>query len=113
MYDFHIVADGIKDRIPSQTFPSDQRPQEVYVSVPHAAMWHTTEMFGVPDSVVQRPSQVIRTTEYKHMCTLMEICWRSDVQNGLWQGCTLAPNTLQSVYLCIVKRLEHPLVLPN
>ena len=85
--------------------------KKAYDSVPCAALWRVLQKLGVPDDVIE----LIRSF---HEGMKARVCIDGEpleeeisVDNGLRQGCTLAP-TLFNLYACVVveqwaKRVKH------
>ena len=75
--------------------------KKAYDSVPRAALWRVLQKLGVPDDVIE----LIRSF---HEGMKARVCIDGElleeeisVDNGLRQGCTLAP-TLFNLYACVV-----------
>ena len=75
--------------------------KKAYDSVPRAVLWLALERLGVPASVVElvKSFHVDMKAQLSINGQLMEE--EVEVENGLRQGCTLAP-TLFSLYACLV-----------
>ena len=74
--------------------------KKAYDSVPREALWAALKKFGIPDQLVT----IIRSFHENMKAKIRvdgELLDEIEVENGLWQGCTMAP-TLFNLYACVV-----------
>lgn len=74
--------------------------KKAYDSVPRAALWKALQKLGIPESTVA----LIRSFHEgmkAQVCVNGELLQDIDVDNGLRQGCSMAP-TLFNLYSCLV-----------
>ena len=74
--------------------------RKAYDSVPRAAMWRALEKLGIPKCIIN----IIRSYHDGMTARVRvngELTEKFPVENGLRQGCTLAP-TLFNLYACLL-----------
>ena len=74
--------------------------KKAYDSVPHEALWVALRKLGVLDHLID----IIRSFHDNMKAKLLvdgEMLGEIEVENGLWQGCTMAP-VLSNLYACVV-----------
>ena len=74
--------------------------KKAYDSVPRAALWAVLKKLGIPESLIELIGAFhsnMKAQTHLDDCLLHKI----DVENGLRQGCCMAP-VLFNLYLCAV-----------
>ena len=77
--------------------------RKAYDSVPHEALWVVLQRLGVPDILIDIVKSFHEEMEAKIRLD-QELLEQIEVNNGLRQGCTLAP-TLFNLYACAVQEI--------
>ena len=75
--------------------------QKAYDSVPRAVLWRALEKLGVPDSMIRLVHSFHEGMKAQISINGELLEEKIEVENGLRQGCTLAP-TLFNLYACLV-----------
>ena len=75
--------------------------RKAYNSVPRAVLWRALEKIGVPDNMIKLICSFHEGMKAQVSINGELLEEKIDVQNGLRQGCTLAP-TLFNLYACLV-----------
>ena len=75
--------------------------KKAYDSVPRTALWRALEKLGVPDSVVNLDKSFHDGMKAQLSINGELVEEKIDVDNGLRQGCTMAP-TLFNLYACLM-----------
>ena len=75
--------------------------QKAYDSIPRKALWHALEKLGVPNSVVNLVKSFHDGMKAQLSINGELLEEKIDVDNGLRQGCTMAP-TLFNLYACLM-----------
>ena len=75
--------------------------KKAYDSVPRTALWRALEKLGVPDLVIVIIRSFHQGMKAKVCISGELLAEEIDVENGLRQGCTMAP-VLFNLYACLV-----------
>ena len=74
--------------------------KKAYDSVPHEGLWTALEKLGIPEEVIS----IVRSFHENMKARIRvdgELLEEIEVENGLHQGCTMAPS-LFNLYACVV-----------
>ena len=75
--------------------------KKAYDSVPRAALWHALEKLDVPDLVIHIIWSFHQDIKAKVRVNGELLAEEIDMENGLRQGCTMAP-VIFNLYACLV-----------